>query len=211
MKYQRGQGMGTNGSFDIATITDLFLLEMVYEQDYNIKLSVDTFNKVGDDLWCYDPSDIVFNTYTKMCGIDINIQKTKSADLENLRGEFVSRSINHGKDVSRISANICRAVKKNLLDLPQLTAHLSERGFVDPLPLRAIFRDCKIKEKHLLGYLRTFYILSELHPRSGFDLLRKSLEAEYPDEIYSDSLLSIIKTYGVSCLRDSYHSFLIKQ
>jgi hypothetical protein len=43
--------MGTNGSFDIATITDLFLLEMIYKEDYQIDISVSTFNKVGDDLW----------------------------------------------------------------------------------------------------------------------------------------------------------------
>jgi hypothetical protein len=50
VKYNRGQGMGTNGSFDIATITDLFLLEMVYTEDYAMQVSESTFNKVGDDL-----------------------------------------------------------------------------------------------------------------------------------------------------------------
>jgi hypothetical protein len=43
--------MGTNGSFDIATITDLFLLEWAYKKFYNIdSLSKDLLNKVGDDL-----------------------------------------------------------------------------------------------------------------------------------------------------------------
>jgi hypothetical protein len=44
--------MGTAGSFDIATITDLFLLEMVFIEDYGLNpRKIDKlFNKVGDDL-----------------------------------------------------------------------------------------------------------------------------------------------------------------
>jgi len=202
--------MGTNGSFDIATITDLFLLEMIYKEDYKINPTIETYNKVGDDLWCFDPSEHVYNTYTEMCGISINVQKTKSATEGNLRGEFVSRSLNYGKDVSRISANICRAVKKNLLDLPQLAVHLSERNYGNIIPLREIFDDCKVKEYHLRNYLRTFYILCELHPRSGLSLLKKSLEEQYPVEIYGDQLITIIKTYGVVSIKDSYYSYLIK-
>jgi len=50
VKFNRGQGMGTNGSFDIATATDLFLLEMIYKQDYKMIPDKTTYNKVGDDL-----------------------------------------------------------------------------------------------------------------------------------------------------------------
>lgn len=42
--------MGTNGSFDIATITDLFLLEMIYREDYKMEMTEEIANKVGDDL-----------------------------------------------------------------------------------------------------------------------------------------------------------------
>jgi hypothetical protein len=42
--------MGTNGSFDIATATDLHLLDMLYIEDYKMELSEDVANKVGDDL-----------------------------------------------------------------------------------------------------------------------------------------------------------------
>lgn len=145
-----------------------------------------------------------------MCGIDINRHKTKDASENNLRGEFVSRSLNNGKDVSRISANICRAVKKNILDLPQLTVHLSEREYNKVLPLREIFIDCKIKKDRLQSYLRTFYVLCELHPKSGLQLLKKSLEEEFADDIYSDELIAIVKTFGVESLKDSFHSYLIK-
>jgi hypothetical protein len=50
IKYARGQGMGTNGSFDIATVTDLCMLQMIYKQDYGMSISRKIFNKVGDDL-----------------------------------------------------------------------------------------------------------------------------------------------------------------
>jgi hypothetical protein len=160
LKYKRGQGMGTNGSFDIATVTDLHYLEMVYKRDYGMaELTSDLLAKVGDDLWCHDPLDYVYMAYTRDLGIDINISKTKNATEENLCGEFVSRSINYGHDVSRISANICRAVKKNILDLPQLAYHLQERGYEFIIPLREIFLSCHIKEDHKRKVIRALYLL----------------------------------------------------
>jgi hypothetical protein len=203
--------MGTNGSFDIATITDHFLLEMVYKEDYQIDISVDIYNKVGDDLWCYDPKGIILKTYTELCGIEINPSKTKSATEKNLCGEFVSRSLNNSHDVSRISANICRAVRKNLLDLPQLALHLSERECTFTLPLRSIFKSNKIKEQDQLVYIRTFYTLSLLHKRPGFKLLRDSLLSEFHDEIYADEYISMLKIFGVHIVRDSFNVYLISQ
>jgi hypothetical protein len=210
LKYQRGQGMGTNGSFDIATVTDLFLLEMSYTEDYKSNISVETYNKVGDDRWCYVPDDYVYNTYIEKCGIDINVSKTKEATERNLCGEFVSRSINYGHDVSRISANICRAVRKNPLDIPQLALHLEERECLIDIPLREILKHCKVKEKHLRTYVQTFYILCKLYPKEGLSLLMKSLYKEFPDIIYEDRLITIIKTFGIDSIKDSLtHTLLV--
>jgi hypothetical protein len=210
IKYNRGQGMGTNGSFDIATITDLFLLEMIYKEDYKRNISVTTYNKVGDDLWCYDPDGHILNTYTQICGIDINLSKTKSATKENLCGEFVSRNLNYGVDVSRISANICRAVKKNILDVPQLALHLSERDCEFTIPLRELFAINKIRSNKLQKDLvRTFYLLCKLYSRPGFKLLQKSVREEFPEIYYEDDFINIIKTFGVSSVEDSYNVFII--
>jgi hypothetical protein len=211
VKYARGQGMGTAGSFDIATVTDLFLLEMVYTEDYQMSISATTYNKVGDDLWCYDPDGIILETYTEMCGISINQSKTKSADIDNICGEFVSRSINYGRDVSRISANICRAVKKNPLDIPQLALHLEERGCKFTIPLREILNSCKVKEEHLRTYVRTFYVLCELYPREGLTLLKKSLKEEFTDLIAEDYLITAIKIGGIERLKDSFNSYQVKR
>jgi len=41
--------------------------------------------------------------------------------------EYVSRNVNFGRDVSRISARTCIALGENLLDLTSLVLHLSER------------------------------------------------------------------------------------
>jgi hypothetical protein len=204
IKYERGQGMGTNGSFDIATITDLFLLEMVYKEDYQMEISIDTFNKVGDDLWCYDPDKHVLNTYTQQCGVDINMSKTKSASEDNLVGEFVSRSLNNGQDVSRISANICRAVGKNILELPQLASHLKERNYECIIPIDEIFTSMKIKGKHRTNVVRTLYVLCLMYPRHGLDLLEKSLRETIPSEIYEDEIICIIQTFGVGMISDTY-------
>lgn len=210
LEYKRGQGMGTNGSFDIATATDLVLLDMIYSEEYGMSISASTYNKVGDDLWCFDPLDYVLNTYTEKCGISINQSKTKQATKENLCGEFVSRSINYGKDVSRISANICRAVKKNPLDIPQLAFHLQERNYESIIPLLEIFDNLKIKEDLRKVYVRTFYVLCELYPERGLDLLKDSLKEDCHDIIQADEVISVIKSFqDINVLKDSFNSFLI--
>jgi hypothetical protein len=184
---------------------------MIYTEDYKSNISVETYNKVGDDLWCYDPDDYVYNTYIEKCGIDINVSKTKEATERNLCGEFVSRSINYGHDVSRISANICRAVRKNPLDIPQLALHLEERECLIDIPLREILKHCKVKEKHLRTYVQTFYILCKLYPKEGLSLLMKSLYKEFPDIIYEDRLITIIKTFGIDSIKDSFNSYLVSK
>jgi hypothetical protein len=186
--------MGTAGSFDIATLTDLLVLSYVYERDYNIKnITPDLFEKVGDDLWCYDPHNYILNCYTKELGLEINLNKTKEATTNNLVGEYVSRNLNWGFDVSRISANICRAVKKNILELPELCRHLNERDVpFYCLPLRKILEASIKGEKSL--YIRTFMILTLLKPDvTELDLLRKSLERDYGHFIASDPIISMLK------------------
>jgi hypothetical protein len=211
IKFNRGQGMGTNGSFDIATASDLFLLEMIYKQEYKMLPNKSTYNKVGDDLWCYDPDGHIYRTYTQICGMSININKTKTATEGNLCGEFVSRSINNGIDVSRISANICRSVKRNIIHLPQLVSHLSEREYNSILPLKSIFIDCSVHDRlHWNSLIRTFWVLCKLYPNRNLELLEKSLEESFKSEIDNDEVITILKLYGVGILSDSFNSYLIK-
>jgi hypothetical protein len=86
--------MGTPGSFDIATATDLIFLKMIYAEDYKLtNLTASLFNKVGDDLWAYDPDLHIYNAYKRL-DIEISESKTKSTSYENKVGEFVSRNMN---------------------------------------------------------------------------------------------------------------------
>jgi hypothetical protein len=210
IKYNRGQGMGTNGSFDIATATDCLLLNMIYEQDYKMNVTKSTYGKVGDDLWCYDPDNIIHDTYVNDLGIDLNLSKTKFADKNNLVGEFVSRSINHGLDVSRISANICRAVKKNILDLPQLSQHLEERGHESVIPINDYFNSLRINKRLQLNLVRSFYFLTKFYPNhTGMTLLKKSLKETVPDLYYGDEVISFVKSFGMDRLEDSYNIYQI--
>lgn len=49
LKYGTGQGMGTNGSFDIATITNLLINDMLMVKHYQSRLLISNFGEVGDD------------------------------------------------------------------------------------------------------------------------------------------------------------------
>jgi len=183
--------MGTAGSFDIATLTDLLVLDMIYHNYYDMSPAGHTYNKVGDDLWCHDPKGLIRDYYVNKLGIEINESKTKSSTPENRLGEFVSRNINFGIDVSRISVNICRAFEKNPLDLTQLSQHLLERGVDIILPIDKLFSGKKIKD----DLVRTFYVQSKILRnfsayRGTSENILKSLKYHFHDYILSDPLLS---------------------
>lgn len=195
VQYGRGQGMGTAGSFDIATACDITILDMLYTEEYKLPIRSNLFNKVGDDLWCYDPDGVIHRTYTEEMGMEISIPKSKEATKDNLCGEFVSRNLNYGKDVSRISPNICHAVQKNLLDLPELIRHLAQRAPETTLDLQRIFQDTKVKlNGQHIPYVRAFYVLSLMYDgKPGMRLLRYTLINSFLDLIESDEFIQFVK------------------
>lgn len=210
IKYGRGQGMGTAGSFDIATACDISIIDMIYTEEYKLPISENLFNKVGDDLWCYDPDDLIHQTFIKEMGMEISIPKSKSATEENLCGEFVSRNLNYGKDVSRISPNICRAVQKNLFDLPELIRHLASRAPESTLDLKRIFTDTKVKlNGQHIPYVRAFYALSLLYDgKPGMRLLRYSLINSFLDLIESDEFIQFIKVpHNLKMFENTYYLY----
>lgn len=135
IRYLTGQGMGTKGSFQIASLTYLLVMEFLTKKNYNDLYEqrrksrdfLDIFNQIGDDSWNHDPDGSVRRDLQELVGMPINLNKSKFATESNLVGEYVSRNINYGKDVSRISLNLCRQVGKNIFFLPDLVAHLEER------------------------------------------------------------------------------------
>jgi len=133
--YATGQGMGINGSFDIATLATQELITFFYQTKYPTKykdlqeadMLQSLFSEVGDDLWVYDPEDLFLTFYRDQIGIPINLGKSKIASVSNEKAEFVSRNINFGKEVSRFSFRLCLVAEKNYFHLPTLYDHVAER------------------------------------------------------------------------------------
>lgn len=126
VKYAAGQGMGTRGSFQIAQLTSCLLMDYIYVTYYKIPLNSHLWSEVGDDMVCHDPDGHILKVY-QLLDIPINLVKSKQATDENLCVEYVSRNINFGSDVSRISARTCLALNENLLDITSLLLHITER------------------------------------------------------------------------------------
>jgi len=126
VRYAAGQGMGTRGSFQIAQLTSCLLMDYIYVTYYNEPANSLLWGEVGDDMVCHDPKGKILEVY-KLLDIPINLAKSKQATSENLCMEYVSRNVNFGSDVSRISARNCAALGENLLDLASLVLHISER------------------------------------------------------------------------------------
>lgn len=125
--YAAGQGMGTHGSFQIASLTSCLLMDFIYETHYKDKPSdFKIWSQVGDDMFCHDPDGVVLKVY-ELLDIPINLKKSKISSKENLLAEYISRNINHGQDVSRISARVCHSFGINLLNITSLYTHILER------------------------------------------------------------------------------------
>lgn len=127
LKYGQGQGMGTNGSFDIATLSDHLLIKYVDSNDYDGLIHhIGGYGKVGDDLWIYDPENKIPEIYEKI-NLPINFTKSKSFCEIGSVAEFCSRTFLNTTDVSRISPNII-SKSKNFHYIPILLGLCSSRG-----------------------------------------------------------------------------------
>lgn len=127
IKYKQGQGMGTHGSFQIATLTDHFFIEMNMQKHYpDFKPS--WYNKTGDDLWINDPKNIIPDCYNNI-NLDVNMSKSKYKTDRGYFGEYVSRTTINGEDVSRINPK-CIQNSKDWREVPILL-HTLERASVE--------------------------------------------------------------------------------
>jgi hypothetical protein len=182
VRYSTGQGMGTRGSFQIAQLTSCLLMDYIFVTYYKKENNGRYWAEVGDDMGCHDPDGHVLKLYKEL-DIPINLSKTKITTKENLCMEYVSRNVNFGHDVSRISVRSCEAVGENLLDLTSLVLHINERT--------------KVFDFHLL-----FKKLIDLKTRLGnprfkiksWIILYKTLMVNdiiYPNEILSSMPISI--------------------
>jgi hypothetical protein len=146
-------------------------------------------------------------------GLEINLNKTKKCTSDNICAEYVSRNINFGVDVSRISPNICKAVEANIFDIPQLVVHLNERGVpVESFPLSKILNHCIKDSSKIHSYIRSFWILCLLNEhRDGIKFFKRRLICDYNNFINSDPILSALKnSKEFESLQFTYYSTQIK-
>jgi len=121
--------MGTNGSFDIATLTDHLFINFIYDRHSTIKGNFEgnrCYGKVGDDLWIYDP-DRIFERFYGEINLPINLAKSKEFGKLGSLGEFCSRTYLNGIDCSRISPKIVNK-SADYRYIPMLLGLCSSRG-----------------------------------------------------------------------------------
>jgi len=207
VSYRSGQGMGTKGSFAIASLAYLMLMEFLTQKHYpelvenksKDKRFEGIFNQIGDDSWNQDPKGLILKELTEKCGIPINLSKSKIATDENLVGEFVSRNLNYGNDVSRISASLCRNVGENIFYLSNLYIHLDERtqgfpwkDFIKDLTLLKNSKGKFLYPEHIWsGYYKSLIVDRIIRNDNLFSPLLIALEANLESRDDYQSLFSL--------------------
>lgn len=146
IKYGKGQGMGTKGSFIIASVTDHLFLEFILNKVYG---HIPPYMKVGDDLIVKDPKRALLEWYPKI-GVPVNILKSKMKTPNGHFAEFVSRSSWDGLDYSRISARLMARARKQPYILLVLYKHIIERmSDVKPDLLNRIIESMNLRDQDI--------------------------------------------------------------
>lgn len=126
VKYGQGQGMGTQGSFEIASFTDHLFLKFIKSKSSLRLYEGEWYGKVGDDLWVYDPDGTVKEYYEKI-NLPINLSKSKVFSNGDSYMEFCSRTLVNGTDCSRISPKIV-SKSRDFRYIPNLLGLCSSRN-----------------------------------------------------------------------------------
>jgi len=157
IKYGQGQGMGTNGSFDIATLTDHLFIHFMYHREYKDLGLLPLYGKVGDDLWILDPYD-VYPKYCEKINLPINVSKSKVFCKLGSVMEFCSRNSINGIDASRISPSVINR-SSDFRNIPQLLSVLNERNVVvTPKSFPSLNRKVKGKEETYFNKLQPWLL-----------------------------------------------------
>jgi hypothetical protein len=155
VKYGKGQGMGTKGSFIIASVVDHIFIEFMMQRHYGEVLD---YVKVGDDLVINDPQSKFISLY-KDIGVEINESKSKLSTRFGHFCEFVSRNSWCGIDISIVSPKLITESNKQPFYLPCLIKHLDERQLIDYGTIPRIFEKMELpsREKDKIRTLIALY------------------------------------------------------
>jgi hypothetical protein len=129
LKYSQGQGMGTNGSFDIATLTMQLILMYLVSKNPQLQVCQDgrgAYGEVGDDLWIYDPKG-PFKKLMDDINCPINFSKSKVFGELGSVMEFCAQTTINGVNVSKISPNVISR-SKDFRNIPSLIAMCAARN-----------------------------------------------------------------------------------
>lgn len=125
IKYGKGQGMGTKGSFVIAQLTNLLFLEWKLKEAYPHTNSF--FIEVGDDMVIQDPNFLIKSKF-EIIGVPINVTKSKVATIMGNFTEFVSRNSWNEYDISLISPSLLLKFRQDDYYIITLLNHCRERN-----------------------------------------------------------------------------------
>jgi hypothetical protein len=181
LKYGQGQGMGTNGSFDIATLTDHLFINYIIDKKTSISgifPNNQCYGKVGDDLWIYDPERQI-PKYYEMINLPINLSKSKEFVNGNSIAEFCARTFLNATDVSRISPGVI-SKSKDFRYIPLLLGICSSRGIqLDATSFESLSRMTKEDKVSYLDKLQdwliSYLLIAQYEPSSQW----QSLDMDY--------------------------------
>lgn len=221
IRYGQGQGMGTNGSFDIATLTNHFFINYIIDNDpvigrmfpYN-----QCYGEVGDDLWIYDPNGNIPKFFEKI-NLPINLSKSKGFSNGNSYMEFCSRTFLDVEDVSRVSPKII-SKSKDFRYIPTLLGLCSSRGInLDASSFRTLNNNVKGTNETYLDklqvWLATYLMIRETEQGSAFQSLDYSylesgnwLKGELIPNLFNEPTLMIrlLICYSIVTLIENYES-----
>jgi hypothetical protein len=127
LRYGKGQGMGTKGSFIIASATNTVFIDMLLAHLYGDGSTCESFYiTVGDDMVVHDPRNLVRTKFEEI-GVPINESKSKQSSGGKSYIEFVSRNAYNGLDYSMVSPSLVAKTRRQPFYARTLAQHLSER------------------------------------------------------------------------------------
>jgi len=196
IKYGKGQGMGTKGSFMLASIVDHYVIEFILEKHYG---KVTNYQKVGDDLVVEDKNNVLMQFYPTI-GVQVNSAKSKFLTSKGHFMEFVSRNVWDGNDISPYSANlIYKSIKQPYL-LPTLLRHINERT-ISQITLDLLIESINLPSKEKVKLYQLIQLYTTLTGDKEFCVIPSGVELL--------TNLQILKIY-IAIINDSLSNALEK-
>jgi hypothetical protein len=180
VRYGKGQGMGTKGSFIIASATNTVFIDMLLAHLYGDGSTCDKFYiTVGDDMVVHDPENLVKTKFEEI-GVPINESKSKHSVGENSFIEFVSRNAHNGMDYSIVSPSLLAKTRRQPFYVRTLAQHLNERCRVRfEIDQILDIIDIPQKERDKILFLNCLFDLGQHGQDSSIELRPRPLSPNY--------------------------------